>query len=245
LDELGMWFSVRKSRVKMERPALIVALSTSVPQYRALYSQARELASYMMRKMEFRSVCSIHSSSLPPEVLVREEGVASLPSCSFYLHRGERDILLLAGDSSPMDDQYDFARLVLGYAKEVGVEEVYSVGARWTEPPITSYQEAELNGFATDGEGLKRLEANGVKVVKNEPAPFFASLVVGLAPSFGMRGYKISVDHGEPAPHTRTVIKMLQVLSKMIGFSIDLGELEELATPKPKAKGSDGGSIYH
>jgi hypothetical protein len=47
-----MWFDFEKSRVrKLRNPTLVVAVSTSIPQYRALYSQARELGEYMLKKM--------------------------------------------------------------------------------------------------------------------------------------------------------------------------------------------------
>ena len=241
-----MWVKLdRLESRKMKDPVLLVALSTSMQQYRALYSQARELADYMTGHMKFEEVAVIHSSAFAPEVMVREDGISSLPNCTFLLHGGKtRDVLLLAGDSSPMDDQYEFTRLVLDYAKECGVKELFSVGARWTENPVSAYQDPSLNGFATDAEGVTALERWGIKPVKGEPAPFFSSLVVAMAPDWGMRGYKLSVDHGEPAPHTRTVLAMLKLLSEAVGFEVDLGELTASVEAPPAERKGDGGTIY-
>jgi len=58
-----------------------------------------------------------------------------------------------------------------------------------------------------------------------------------------MRGYKVSVNHGEPLPHPRSVARMLEVLSKMVGFEIDLDELQAPKGPLA-AKQPDEGSIY-
>src|SRR5712692_7741066 len=128
-----MWFDFEKSRApKLRRPTLVVAVSTSLPQYRSLYSQARELGEYMLKKMEFDKIASVRSSAFPPEVFVRDDGVSSLPECSFHLSKGKEELVLFTGDSSPMDDQYEFAKLVLDYARELGVKELYSIGARWT-----------------------------------------------------------------------------------------------------------------
>lgn len=204
---------------------MIVCLSTSAPQYRELYSQARELASYMLGKMEFSIHSILYSSALGPEVIV-DGGVARLPQCVFHAHK-DPDFILLAGDTSPVDEQFEFTNLVLSHAAKLGVREVYSVGARWTEQPLPPDAEPEVKGFASDNEGVERLKKNNVKIIANEPAPFFSSMIVGLSADYGMRGYKISVDHGEPRPHTRSVLKMLRVISSMIGFEIDTRELEE------------------
>jgi proteasome assembly chaperone (PAC2) family protein len=241
-----LWLTLQGKRLpKLKDPVLLVASSTSVQQYRALYSQARELAKYLLGKLEFQKLMTIYSSTFAPEVLVREDGTSSLPASHIYLHRGKRDLLLFTGDSSPMDDQHEFAGFLLDIAKKAGVREVYSVGARWSENPVSEFQDPEINGFASDTASAARLEKQGVKLIKAEPAPFFASMVVGMAGGYGMKGYKISVDHGEPNPHPRTVAKMLELLSEMIGFRIDLTELKSRITTPPVERSPSESTIYH
>ena len=46
---------------------------------------------------------------------------------------------------------------------------------------------------------MRRLEGLGVTITRGEPGPFFPNLVVGMAADYGMRGYKIGVDHGDGA----------------------------------------------
>jgi proteasome assembly chaperone (PAC2) family protein len=241
-----VWFDLSSWNAdRPKNPAFIVAVSTSLPQYRALYSQARELGSFMLLKMESQKIATIHSSSLAPEVIVREDGVAALPGCHMHLLKGERDILLLTGDSSPMEDQYQFARIVLGHAKELGAKELYSVGARWAENPVSPEVEPQPNGFASDRLGVENLKKCGVKIVQEEPAPFFASVVVGMAGEYGMRGYKLSVDHGEPSPHPRSVARILIALSALAGFKISTDELLAQSPSKPQVKQPGDDTIYH
>jgi proteasome assembly chaperone (PAC2) family protein len=222
---------------------MVVAVSTSLPQYRALYSQARELGNYLLKKIEFKLIATVHSSCFSPEVQVGEDGMSSLPACHFYLGGGQRQLVLFCGDSSPMDEQYEFARFVLNYAKELGVGEVYSIGARWTESPLSPDVDPQPNGFATDREGTARLEQQGVKLITEEASPFFASIIVGLAGDYGMRGYKLSVNHGEPSPHPRSVAKLLEVLSPLAGFEVPLDDLHAAARGAPSQPGD--GAIYH
>lgn len=224
---------------------MVVAVSTSMPQYKALYSQAREVADYMLKKMKFEKVGTVRTSAFPPEVLLREEGVSSLPECAFYLSRGKRDVVLFAGDSSPADEQYELASFLLEQAEGMGVKELYSIGARWTENPLPPEAPPHTTGFSTDSTGVSKLRKHDVKILEDEPAPFFASMVVAMAREHGIRGYKLAVDHGEPSPHVRSVAKLLEVLGGAAGFEIDLEELRTQLPPASPARAPGNVSIYH
>ena len=245
LSGLDLWFDLRETgKSKVASPTLVVAVSTSMPQYRALYSQARELANFMLEKMKFEEVASVRSSAFPPEVIVTEDGTAALPSCRFYLSKGKKKVLLFAGDTSPMDSQYEFASAILEFAKKLGVKEVVSVGARWAENPLPPEADPDVKGFATDEAGVEKLKQHGIKILTDEPAPFFASLVVALASEHGMRGYKLSVDHGEPIPHPRSVRRLLKATSALTGLESVEGPPVKASKEAPKSPAGDP-TIYH
>lgn len=237
-----MWLDFEKvGNLTLKNPTMVVAVSTSLQQYRTMYSQARELGDYMLRRMKFERIATIRASAFPPEVIVKDGGVSTLPECCFYLSRGKKDLVLFVGDTSPMDGPYEFATTLLDYAEELGVKELYSVGARWVENPLPSDAEPEPNGFSTDRIGVAKLKKHGVRIVVEEPAPFFASMVVAMAKEHGIRGYKLSVDHGEPSPHSRSVARLLGVLSAMAGFQVQLEEPKvglEPSSPPGQAKDS-------
>jgi proteasome assembly chaperone (PAC2) family protein len=239
-----MWLDFEKDRHKtLKNPTMVVAVSTSMQQYRTLYSQARELGEYMLRTMRFECIATIRSSAFPPEVIVRDGGISTLPECKFNLNTEGKHLVLFTGDTSPMDGQYDFADTLLDYAKELGVKELYSIGTRWAENPLSPDTEPEPNGFSTDHVGVAKLKKNGVRIVTEEPAPFFASLVVGMAKERGIRGYKLSVDHGEPSPHSKSVGRLLSVLSTMVGFQVQLESRKSSPKPQPPRPVSDN-TIY-
>ncbi len=221
-----MWERLEVDEVQAaEESVLLVSLSTMVPQYQELYSHGRELATFLLRKLKFKKFASLYSSSLPPEVAIGDDGLTRLRSNGFYSYAGKKRIIMLAGDGSPFDDQPQYAHSVLSFARQLGAKEVVSVGARWSESPVPPGALLKPVGFATDAAGVKELEALGVSITKSEPGPFFPNLVVGMAEAYGMRGYKVGVDHGEPAPHPKSLIQIVGVLSKMLGLNIDLKEL--------------------
>ena len=226
-----MWELLQEdSRPELNDPVLVVSLSTSIQQYRALYSHARELSKYMLKKMKFEKLATLYSSSMPPLVMISEDGVIRLSSTCFYRHPGRRDLVLLAGDASPLEHEYQYCKTVIDYAKSLKIQEMVSIGTRWTEDAGSPTATPKVKGFATDGEGVNNLQKLGVEVIRDEPAPYFASLIVALAQRNGLRGYKLSVDHGEPIPHPRSVIELLGTLKKMAGFELPTAELARLAT---------------
>ena len=229
-EPAAMWQKIEtEERPVLDDPVLLVSLSTSVQQYRALYSHGRELAKFLLKKMEFRRFATVYSSALPPVAMISDAGVLRLSLASFYLHKGRKDIVVLAGDASPLEDQYEFCDAVLSYAKGLGIGKLVSAGTRWTEEAGLPTQSFRVKGFATDEAGVKELQEAGVEIVRDEPAPYFSSLVVALAEKHGMKGLKISIDHGEPAPHPKSVAELISVLQKMLAFKVDVSELQEEA----------------
>lgn len=236
-----MWEKLEvHEQLESEESVLLVTLSTMAPQYRELYSHGRELAKFLMKQVELNKFATLYSSSLPPEVAIGDDGISRLRSNEFYSHEGRRRILMLAGDGSPFDDQVEYAHIVLGFAQRLGAKEVISIGARWSESPIPAGTHLKPVGFATDSAGVKKLEALGVTITKSEPGPFFPNLVIGMAESYGMRGYKVGVDHGEPSPHPKSLIQIVGVLSKMLGLELDLKELVARAKELEKNRPQEG-----
>src|ERR1700730_17424141 len=165
---IRMWERIdEEKKPELKDPVLLVSLSTSVPQYRPLYSHARELGKFMLRKMEFQKLSTLYSSSMPPLVVISDDGLIRLSSVSFHRYAGKRDIVLLAGDASPVEEQYEFTDSVLKYANSLGIREVVSVGTRWTEEAASPIATPKVKGFASDEKGVKELEGWGVEIIKD------------------------------------------------------------------------------
>jgi proteasome assembly chaperone (PAC2) family protein len=225
-----------EKRVYTHNPLLVISLSTSNPQYILLYSQARELGTYLLNKMKFEKIASFYSSSLPPAIQISKKGTLDLAGVEFYHHfNGKRDVILLLGHSSPMGDEYEFSDQVLSFAQKIGVREMVSIGARWSEEPIPPLETPKVIGFSSDEDGVEELKALGVEIQKDESAYFFANTVVGLANKYAMRGFKLSVNHGEPRPHPKSIISILGVLSKMMREEVDTADLQNSAQELEKA----------
>jgi proteasome assembly chaperone (PAC2) family protein len=226
---------------ELRNPVLIVSVSTSNPQFRLLYSQARELGKFLLKKLEFKQIATLYSSAMSPEIRISRAGISSMLSNNFYLHSGEtRDYILFAGHSSPLEAEHEYGQTVLEYADKLGVKELISVGARWSQPVLSPTESPKVLGFSTDETGTKKLGEVGVTLLKSEAAYYFANVIVPLSKLHGIRGYKLSVDHGEPIPHPKSLIAILDVFSKLVDLKVDttdlLSQSKELAEAIQKAE---------
>ena len=213
---------------QLSDPPLIIGVSTSNPNYALLYSHASELAKFMIDKMSFKLFARVYSDAFPPEVKIDADGVSAVPTGDFYYLKGRHDLLVFTSTSSPSTQNYELAEEILNFAKSMGTNEVYSIGARFLETPSPK-DVPEVLGFATHQEGVSRLREKDVKIMKDEPSLYFSSLVVGMAKLQAMQGYRLAVNHGEPRPHPKAVKAILEVLSTMLNFEIDVSSLDKKA----------------
>ncbi len=232
-----MWEKwVFHSDTKLTNSSMIFALSTGMPQYYMLYSQARELARYLLERIEHERLASYYSASMEEMVYVNDESQAELPG--YYVDRlklphseASGDLLLFSGNASPRQHTYEFCDSLLRVAKDRwGLRTIVSLGARWTEEPTQlTVESSKVYGFGGTAEDAALLRSLGVLEHPSEVAPFVANMIVGLSPLYGISGMKLAVDHGEVRPHPKQVKSLLTVLQKMLGFELDLSQLDEEA----------------
>jgi proteasome assembly chaperone (PAC2) family protein len=194
-----------------------------------------------LKKLDFRQLATLYSSAMSPEIRISRNGIASMLSNNFYLHEGKsRDYVLFAGHSSPVESEYDYGEVVLDYAKTLGIKDLISIGARWSQPVLSPLEAPKVLGFGTDETAVNNLKDAGVVILKSESAFYFANVIVPLAKIHGIRAYKLSVDHGEPTPHPKTLSALIAVLTKIIDLEIEYSDLEaqskELAEAIQKAE---------
>lgn len=238
-----MWkrLEIISEQKDLRNPVLIISVSTSNPQFRLLYSQARELGKYLLKKLDFKQIATLYSSALSPEIRISRSGICNMLSNNFYLYSGpKRDFVLFAGHASPLESEYEYGETILDYVSRLGVKELVSIGARWSQPVLSPTESPKVIGFSSDEVGVAKLKDIGLTVLKSEAAFYFANMIVPLSKLHGLRGYKFSVDHGEPIPHPKSLISLLGALSKLTGLDVDTADLlaqsKELAEAIQKAE---------
>ncbi|MEM4247066.1 MAG: PAC2 family protein [Candidatus Woesearchaeota archaeon] len=87
---------------------------------------------FIIDETKAKKIAEFHSFGFPHSVFVNEENLVELPAIEVFVKQRKRkpDLLLLAGDVQPLDEQscYQFSDAVLEMAKELGCNEIITLG---------------------------------------------------------------------------------------------------------------------
>jgi len=88
---------------------------------------------FIVDELGAKKIAEFQSYALPHSVFVNEDNLVDLPSIEVFAKQfkdGKRDLLLIAGDVQPLDEQscYQFSDTVLDMATEFGCKEIVTLG---------------------------------------------------------------------------------------------------------------------
>jgi len=216
-------------RVAEARPGGRLVLVQGVP---GLGLVGKIAVQYLIDVSGPRLVARIFSDYLPlPDgsAGVRvSDGDVSPPTYDLYLLSepdAQADFLLLTSDVQPIPwGQYSVGEFVLDYAQELGVRELLTFGGYVPGSP-------EVQGVfaASNDESLwRRLEETGVMRLEGGFVTGAAGLLVGLAHLRGIpSACVLSTTEGQ-RPDPRASKRLLQLLERMYGLTVDLSTLDEM-----------------
>ena len=233
---------------KLQDGKLIVAFP-SIYMFNEFYSHGKILGEIIASSHNMRPFVKVWCQDIYPDiplqysapdqidfVEINQYGIASLPdfeqrvdtkqiphhtqNCHAVFLRCDENFVLLTKPEgyAPCLFLRDYSELYLKIAKEIGVTEVYTVGTRLAEVS----PRGKATGYATSEEAIQVLEKNSVTIMKNEAAPYFTNVILGVASEhYEMTGFRINSNHGEKSPYEDSIRKMLETLSKISGIGYD------------------------
>ncbi|HDM89152.1 MAG TPA: proteasome assembly chaperone family protein [Candidatus Bathyarchaeota archaeon] len=183
---------------------------------------------YLIKQLKARKVAELYSPHFAHFVIVDDEGSLRLLRLEFYYWRGEdtdRDFILLTGDcqAQTVEGQYEVAGAIFNYAREKNVDLIITLGGYQRE----FVDEPQIFASATN----KRLLEDVVKFgVKNSPpgSPIIgvAGILVGLSGFNDVDALCLLAETRGYRPDPKASKSLLNLLSKMFKFNIDLSDLE-------------------
>ncbi len=117
---------------------------------------------YLVEELKAEKVANVISPHFPHQVFMTKKGGMRIIKNTLYLHRGKkRDVLILLGDIQAMSSvgQYEVAGVVLDYCKNVGVNEILTVGG-YSTGKIS--EERRIFGVTTTDTLRERLKKQGI-----------------------------------------------------------------------------------
>jgi len=218
------------SRPRLNSPNMLAA-------WPGISNVAIIVATYLLRKLYFRKLGRIEAAHFfdPTGVMVKDSVIEApnFPQSRFYYWKnrgGANDLIVFIGDDQPASKGYELANCVLDVGLKFGITRVYTCAAALTRLHHT--EEPRVWGVATSEEVARDLVRYKLIQKGDLQIAGLNGLLLGVAGERSIDGICLL---GEvPTYATRmqnpmAALAILEILTKMLGISLDLSELAQLA----------------
>ena len=194
-------------------------------------------ADYLRRKLNAEEIGEIEPTRFfePTGIIVKDNIVEAprFPESKFYYWEDAvsgNGLLLFIGEEQPSSKGYELAQCILDVAQKFKVQRVYSCAAAVAR--IHHTDELKVWGAATNSELTEGLERLDIVLKGDLHIAGLNGLFLGAAKERGIEGICLLGEvptYAVQIPNPKASLGVLEVLSKMTGIEIDLGELRDLA----------------
>lgn len=152
------------------------------------------------------------------------------PRTRFFAWRnptGDRDLIVLLGESQESSRRYLFARNLVEQAKALGVERVFTFAAMATE--MHPEHESRIFAAATDEESLQLLNGQDLVFLDDGHIGGMNGIMLGAAQEAGLPGTCLLGEMPHifaQFPFPKASLAVLQVFNSLAGVETDFSELE-------------------
>jgi len=198
------------------------------------------VAEHIAGERDGELVRRLYAEHFPPQVTVGEGGRTTLAGVKFHaVPTDGPDLLVLTGDYQAQDPRghYRVTGAVLDIAEEFGVESVYALGGVPTGELVEEYA---VVGAATTGEFVDTLADAGVEFRDEEPAGGvvgISGLLLGLGERRGLPAACLMGETSGYLVDPKSAQAVLSVLQDVLGFEVDIADLEERAEEMEEVMG--------
>jgi proteasome assembly chaperone (PAC2) family protein len=195
-------------------------------------SVALGVVNYMRRKLSASKFAEIKMDRFATlDSVVVEDGLAALPKGphNIFYYTKNPDMIIFEGEvQAPGVDGIKLVNKVLDLAASYGVKRIYS-GAAFPMP-VTHRDQTELYAAANHKALLGGLSVFGIKPMDGGHISGLNGLIIGFARERGIEAISILATMPQYAislPNPRASGAVIEALSKMLNFKIDMHELDE------------------
>jgi uncharacterized protein len=192
---------------------------------------------HLIQRLDARHLADIYSTSFPPQVLIRTDGVVEpIKNTIFYAANlvasssssSSNDLLLLTGDSQPgsPESQYVLAEQILDIAAKFNTQKIFTLGAYITQVFV---DKPRVFGTANDIEIVKAFDGQNILTMDNGSVAGMNGLIVGIAKLRGIKGICLLGETSGFVVDAKASKVVLESLLSITGINMDMSSLEERA----------------
>jgi proteasome assembly chaperone (PAC2) family protein len=155
------------------------------------------------------------------------------PRNRFFLWRDpgqKHDLVVFLGEAQPPIGKYRLCRHLITYARELGVERVFTFAAMATQ--MHPEQRSRVFCAATDRESLEELQRLELQLLQDGNIGGLNGVLLGAAAEGGLRGACLlgEMPHiFSQLPFPKASLAILEVFTTLTGIDLDFTELAEQA----------------
>ncbi len=213
---------IMKEKAELKSPVLIEGLPGQG-------MVGKIVVEYLVKKLEAQKIAELYSPHYAYYVLVNKTGTVRLLRSEFYCWKndeGENDLILLTGDTQPqtIEGQYEVADSILKFAEQNNVKMILTIGGYRTE----TKDEPQVFISATNNKLISKVSEMGVRSTPpGNPIVGTAGLLIGLANLRNLEAACLLAETPGYLPDPKAAKSVVKVISKMLGFEVDLSGLDE------------------
>jgi len=180
---------------------------------------------HVIEELKPRTIAEIYSPHLPPQVLIRENGLVEPMSHRLYYAPSER-LLIYTGDSQPVDPKgaYSLSELVVSLAEKYSVTELVILAAMIKGAPV---EEPEVFVSATDDKLADEYAALGAKKTKMGAITWMHGLILGEALKRGINAVCLSSETQGELPDPIAAELALKTVEKRLNLKVAASKLRQ------------------
>lgn len=186
---------------------------------------------HLVRELKAELFAELYSPSFSPKVWLAEDGTVKLVKGDFHFTKSKAtgDLVLFTASEQPHspEGQYELADRVLEFAEKLSVKRLITMGGmatdRFTDTP-------KVYGGSTDLTVMGELEKHGVLKLVGGSITGTNGLLFGLAKPRNIQAICLLAETpGYLSFDAGAARAVLEVISKMVGFEVDMSHLEKRA----------------
>jgi len=189
---------------------------------------------YLIQELNATQFANIFSSSFPPQVLIQPDGTTDLMRNTLYYCKSKtNDIVFLTGDAQPVspESEYAMAEEITKICEKLGIETIYTLAAYITG---TFSKTPKVYGTSTSLQAVNEFSKQNVFTMNSGSITGMNGLLIGVGKTKGITGICLL---GETSGYVVDAIAskaVLETLSKMLGFKLDMTSLNKKAQDTEK-----------
>ena len=197
----------------------------------------RNATGYLIEELKAKKFAELYSDHFPPVVLLEpsKKGIMIPIKNELYYwkakKKGQRDLILLIGDSQSMDPQghYEITDKVIELLKEYKVSQVITIGGFATGKMIEK-RASKVYGAASDEEQVKLFTKQGVKFKDTN-----IGQIIGASGLMIVEGHRQGISgvclmgetSGMLLSDPKATESVIEIITKYLGIKIDMTKLEQ------------------